>query len=86
MTYTLKCEMENITWEELEALCEYFTFMPLEAILGMYRAILPVEGFGLIHYLIVVNMPFSLFKGLVVTLITFVLYKRISPIIKGKKR
>ena len=64
----------------------YFTFMPLEAILGMYQAILPVEGFGLIHYLIVVNMPFSLFKGLVVTLITFVLYKRISPIIKGKKR
>ena len=24
MTYTLKCEMENITWEELEALCERY--------------------------------------------------------------
>ena len=63
----------------------YCKFMPLEAILGMYRAILPVEGWGLIQYLLVFNVPFSLLKGLLVTLITFVLYKRISPIIKGRK-
>ncbi len=63
----------------------YCTFMPLEAILGMYRAILPVDGWGLIQYLLVFNVPFSFFKGVLVTLITFVLYKRISPIIKGKK-
>ena len=63
----------------------YFKFMPLEAILGMYRAILPVEGWGLVQYLLVFNVPFSLLKGLIVTLITFVLYKHISPIIKGKK-
>ena len=62
----------------------YCRFMPLEAILGMYQAILPVEGWGLIQYLIVFNVPFSLLKGVIVTLITFVLYKRISPIIKGK--
>ena len=62
----------------------YCKFMPLEAILGMYRAILPVEGWGLIQYLLVFNVPFSLLKGVLVTLITFVLYKRISPIIKGR--
>jgi len=63
----------------------YCKFMPLEAILGMYCAILPVEGWGLIEYLLAFNAPFSLLKGVLVTLITFVLYKRISPIIKGKK-
>ena len=30
MTYTLKCEMENITWEELEALCERYGRDPEE--------------------------------------------------------
>lgn len=63
----------------------YCRFMPLEAILGMYQAILPVPGLNLIHYLLIFNLPFSLLKGLLVTLVTFVLYKRISPIIKGTK-
>ena len=63
----------------------YCKFMPLEAILGSYRAILPVEGWGLIQYIAAFNAPFSLLKGVLVTLVTFVLYKRISPIIKGKK-
>ena len=30
------------------------------------------------------NMPFTFVKGLLNALITFVIYKRISPVIKGR--
>ena len=37
--------------------------MPLEAILGMYQAILPSAN-SLIKCLVIFNMPFTLVKGL----------------------
>lgn len=56
--------------------------MPLEAIIGMYSAILPSVT-TLPKALLVFNVPFTLVKGLLDVLLTFLIYKRISPLIKG---
>ncbi|MBQ2387301.1 MAG: ECF transporter S component, partial [Clostridia bacterium] len=53
-------------------------------VFGMYQAILPNVD-GLLMCLIVFNMPFTLLKGGLDALITFLIYKRISPIIRGKQ-
>lgn len=57
--------------------------MPMEAILGMYRAINPNVN-TLLQALLIFNMPFTFIKGMVSTLIAFLIYKPLSPIIKGK--
>lgn len=62
----------------------YQNFMPLEAIVGMYRAIYP-DVRNLFHALVVFNVPFTFLKGMANTAITFLIYKKISPIIKGGK-
>ena len=61
----------------------YQKFVPLEAIMGLYQAIYPGVK-NLWQALIVFNVPFTFIKGMLNTLITFVIYKKISPIIKGK--
>ncbi len=60
----------------------YTNFMPMEAIIGAYQAIYPGVK-DLISCLLIFNMPFTLCKGLLDVLITFLVYKRLSPIIKG---
>lgn len=62
----------------------YAAFMPLETILSMYRAINPgVET--LWDALIWFNMPFTFLKGMCSVAITFLIYKKISPLLKGKR-
>ena len=64
----------------------YTKFMPLEGILAMYQAILPaVKIDSLLKALIIFNVPFTFFKGMCSVLITFLIYKKISPLIKGKR-
>lgn len=63
----------------------YYNFMPEEAILAAYQAIFPFVD-SIYTCLWFFNAPFNLLKGLVITLITFLIYKHISPLIKGKKR
>ena len=57
--------------------------MPMDAIIGMYSEILPSVG-KLWQALLIFNVPFTIVKGLISTLITVIIYKRISPILKGK--
>lgn len=60
----------------------YTAFLPMEAIIGMYQAINPrVET--LFQALVWFNMPFTFVKGMLSVGITFLIYKRISPILKG---
>lgn len=61
----------------------YTLFMPMEAIVGAYQAINP-NVHSLLDALIWFNMPFTFCKGMLSVAITFLIYKRISPIIKGK--
>lgn len=60
----------------------YYNFMPQDAILAAYQLI-----FGgvksILECLIVFNAPFTFIKGMISVVITFIIYKRISPILKG---
>lgn len=61
----------------------YYNFMPEEAVFGMYKAIAPFVQ-NMTQCLIVFNIPFTIVKGLISVLITMLIYKKISPIIKGR--
>lgn len=63
----------------------YYNFMPEEAILDAYQALLPWVK-SIFSSLMVFNAPFTLLKGLLVSALTFAIYKPLSPIIKGEKR
>lgn len=61
----------------------YKVAMPEEAILGMYQAILPSMK-SILQSLIVFNLPFTVVKGLISVAITMLVYKPLSPILKGR--
>lgn len=61
----------------------YTNFMPMEMIIKAYNTILPSVT-TLWQALLIFNVPFTFIKGLLCTVITFVLYKRLSPILKGR--
>ena len=61
----------------------YQKFMPMEAIIGSYKALLPSVD-NLWEALTIFNMPFTFLKGMMSVIITVLIYKKISPIIKGK--
>ena len=56
--------------------------MPEAAILGMYQAILPSMD-SIWKSILVFNVPFTFAKGLVSVIITFLIYRKLSPILKG---
>lgn len=61
----------------------YALTIPMEGIMGMYQAILPsVEN--LWQALLIFNFPFTLVKGVVDVLLCMLVYKKISPLLKGK--
>ncbi len=62
----------------------YTNFMPMEAIIAAYQAINPHVD-SLLDCLIVFNMPFTFIKGMISVVITLLVYKRLSPIIKGSQ-
>jgi riboflavin transporter FmnP len=62
----------------------YKKLLPIEAILNMYRAIDPSCD-GLFDALLRFNVPFTFVKELIVCAITFLIYKKLSPILRGRK-
>ncbi len=63
----------------------YYNFMPKETVLAAYQAILPGMK-NILQCLVCFNMPFTIVKGLISAAITFVIYKSLSPILKGVNR
>lgn len=63
----------------------YADFGGWEAILAMYQAILPGAK-SLIQVLLIFNMPFTFFKGAIVAVLTFFIYKPLSPILHGRNK
>lgn len=73
----------------------YQNFMPLDAIIAAYNAI--IEGANklfsanlgtldsILPCLVYFNMPFTFFKGVISVIITLLIYKPISPLLKGKR-
>ena len=58
----------------------YFYHMPMDALIGMGTKLMP-----LIHdrftFVLFATSPFNLIKAILVSLITMLLYKRISPLL-----
>ena len=55
--------------------------LPMPAIIGMYKAILPSVD-GLFEALVIFNLPFNFAKGIIDAAICFLIYKKLSPILK----
>ena len=60
-----------------------FMNFPLEAIIGMGTAIFPFIN-SLFSLVVFCTIPFNFVKGVLTSLITYIVYKRISPLLKGK--
>ena len=60
----------------------YTAFMPMEAIIGAYKAINPNVN-TLLDCLIMFNLRFTFIKGMCSLLITVLVYKPLSPILHG---
>ena len=61
----------------------YYKFTPKSAILEAYQAIIPSMT-SVEQSICCFNMPFTFVKGMIDVVITFLIYKRISPVLKGK--
>ncbi len=59
--------------------------MPMNVIIGMYTAILPTAD-TLLKALIIFNLPFNFFKGVIDAVFCFAVYKYLSPILKGASK
>ncbi len=55
--------------------------LPMPAIIGMYQAILSSVD-GLFEALVIFNLPFNFAKGIIDAAICFLIYKKLSPILK----
>ena len=62
----------------------YSRLMPIKEILAVYQAISGIK-MTLPQCLLLFNVPFTLLKCLIISIITIFIYKRLSPIIKGKR-
>ncbi len=58
--------------------------IPMEAIIGMCQKILPFVDNQWKVILLSVT-PFNILKGLLVSVVTFLIYKRISPLLRGNR-
>lgn len=63
----------------------YSKIMPIDAIVAMYQEIFPGVD-GLLGCLLMFNLPFTCAKGLLNTVLTFLIYKPLSPILHGSRR
>lgn len=63
---------------------EVFYGLPMPAIIGMYQVILPSVD-SLLDCLLIFNVPFTFFKGMLDVIICFLIYKPLSPILHGKQ-
>lgn len=62
----------------------YYNFMPQEAILEAYQLIIPSME-SVLQCLVCFNFPFTVLKGLLSVAVTLLVYKHLSPILKGRK-
>ena len=59
--------------------------MPAEAIVSMIGKVIPAVD-SLPKLIAFSTTPFNLLKGVVLSVVTFLLYKRLSPLLKGEKK
>ncbi|MBQ8537899.1 MAG: ECF transporter S component [Clostridia bacterium] len=59
--------------------------MPVEQVVLMAQKIIPAVQ-NIWHFAFLVVAPFNLLKGVVIAVVTFILYKHLSPLLHGKVR
>lgn len=59
----------------------YYNMIPRETILAMYQAILPAVT-SIEMSLVVFNVPFTVAKGIVCSIITFFVYKKLKKVLR----
>lgn len=59
-------------------------FMPLEQLISSFEEFIPFIHSKL-DIVIYNAFPFNLLKGIVISTVTFILYKRLTPVLKGKQ-
>ncbi|MCM1114856.1 MAG: ECF transporter S component [Clostridium sp.] len=57
--------------------------LPEEAVLGMYQAILPSVK-NMVQALAIFNIPFTFVKAFICAVVSILIYKPLSPLLKGK--
>ena len=62
----------------------YYNFMPKEAIITAYQAIVPAMQ-SIEQCLLCFNVPYTAAKGLLSVVITLLVYKHLSPMLKGNR-
>lgn len=86
----ISCLIASAVMAVFSVFSNYFVVYPLyikvlgmteEMIVGMYTAILPAAD-NLFKAILIFNLPFNFVKGLINALLCFVLYKRLSPVLK----
>ena len=60
-----------------------FYGLPMDAIIGMYQAILPAAD-SLMKCLVIFNLPFTFCKGMLDVFLCFLIYKPLSPILHNR--
>ena len=59
--------------------------MPVEAIVGMGQALVPaVDTTG--KFVLLITAPFNVLKWVVISVVTALVYKPLSPILHGRKK
>ena len=58
--------------------------MPIDAIIGMGTAIHPSID-NIMTFVVIAVAPFNIIKGIAVSIVTMLIYKHISPILKGSR-
>ena len=65
----------------------YTAFMPMDAIIKAYQVIYPgIQDGNLLQCLLIFNLPFTFVKAMLSVVIVMLIYKRISPLIRGTSR
>lgn len=84
------CVIGTIAMAITAALLNYFvllplysTFMPIEQVIEAFTAFIPFINTKL-DVVIFNAIPFNLFKGAIISVLTILIYKRLSPILKGR--
>lgn len=60
------------------------TFMPLEQLIASFGAFIPFIRTKL-DVVLFNAFPFNLLKGLAISMVTMLLYKRLTPVLKGRQ-
>ena len=61
----------------------FFMKIPLDALIAMGTAINPNIN-GLLAFVLLTTVPFNLLKGVLVSLVVLISYKKVSPVIKNR--